>query len=112
MSSFGTQSSHEVSSLKLKGLLIAQRDHPDVASQLQRFAATPIVMANYTISKGWFTSAVSISQRLPDLVSCSGFENLAMHLCIPVDAASDEDTLAVTADRARDIRSTLAARAL
>jgi len=98
MSSFGTQSSHEVRSLTLKPLL-------EASSKLAHLASIPIAMANYRVSTGWFSS--SISMRFPDLEACSVFETLGTHLRLSAEQVEDRDMLAVSASDARAIQHAL-----
>jgi hypothetical protein len=93
--SFGTQSSHEVRSLKLKPLL-------EASSKLAHLSSIPVALANYRVSSGWFSS--SVSMRFPDLEACSAFETLGTHLKLSVSQVEDRDTLAVSASDARAIQ--------
>ena len=87
-------------SLKLKELLTA----PD---RLSHLASVPVAMANYRVKESWWFGSSSISQRLPDIEACSGFETLGAHLKIPADVAESTDTLAVSSMDARAIKRAL-----
>jgi hypothetical protein len=100
MASFGSQSNHEVRSLRLKELVAAPE-------RLAHLSSVPVVMANYRISSSWLFGSSNITQRLPDVEPCSGFETLGAHLQIPLSAVESSDTLAVSSSDARAIQRAL-----
>ena len=67
--------------------------------------SVPIVMANYRVAGGWLFGSASISQRLPDIEPCSGFETLGTHLGL--SSAQSSDVLAVNSVDAQAIRRAL-----
>jgi hypothetical protein len=107
--SFGVENSHEVASVKLLPLLIAQRDKLDVATQLQYLSHVPVMMANYSVSVGWFGGS-HIKQRFADLEVCSNSQSLGEHLALNWQDATENDTFAVSSQHARSIRMALIPR--
>lgn len=99
MATFESQSNHTVRSLRLKDLLAA----PD---RLAHLYSVNVVMANYRVRTGWL-GGTSITQRLPDIEPCSGFETLGTHLKIPLSAVESTDTLAVNSMDYRAIKRAL-----
>ena len=100
MASFGFQSNHEVRSIRLRDLLAAPL-------KVAHLSSVPVVMTNYRVKESWLFGSTSITQRLPDLEACSGFETLGTHLKIPLSAAESTDTLAVGSSDASAIRRAL-----
>ena len=100
MSTFETQSTHTVRSLRLKDLLAA----PD---RLAHLSSVGVAMANYRVKDSWLFGGASITQRFPDIEACSGFETLGVHLKIPVGDVESTDTLAVSAIDYRAIKRAL-----
>lgn len=97
---FESQSTHTVRSLRLKELLAA----PD---RLAHLSSVNVVMANYRVRESWLFGSATITQRLPDIEPCSGFETLGAHLKISPAEVESTDTLAVSSVDYRAIKRAL-----